>query len=391
MKRPSNMSRRCTAVAFAVVLAGCSSLPSFNPLTWWDSDTRPKISELPEFKPSSGIQVLWQVNTGAASDAVLSPAVTAGNVYAAGGGGTVIKSELKDGKPLWRVNVGASLSGGVGSDASTVAVGSPEGEIIAIEANSGIVRWRARVSSEILSAPVVAGDLVLVRSADSRVFALDARDGRRRWVYQRSAGSLSVRSPAGLVVAHGNAYGGFTGGKLVAIALSNGGVRWEATVALPHGSNELDRVTDVIGVPWVGAHEVCAVAYQGRIACFEASNGSSIWGREMSSVTGLSADAGYIFVSDDRGAVHALDRSSGTSVWKQDRLLRRSLTQPMPLGRHVVVADVQGYVHLLSRDSGAFEARVPTDGSPVTAAPISTPGSFLVQTRNGNLFALAVQ
>jgi outer membrane protein assembly factor BamB len=220
---------------------------------------------------------------------------------------------------------------------------------------------------------------------------LDARDGRRRWVYQRSTTNLSVRSPAGLVVAHGNAYGGFTGGKLVAIALSNGGVRWEATVALPHGTNELDRVTDVIGLPWVSEHEVCAVAYQGRIACFEASNGSSLWGREMSSVTGLGADAGYIFVSDDRGAVHALDRSSGTSVWKQDRLFRRSLTLPVPLGRQVAVGDVQGYVHLLSRDSGAFEARVATDGSPIAAAPAFVQGNFLVQTRNGNLFSLVVQ
>lgn len=391
MKYPTRKFRCFAAFVSFMVLGGCSSMPSLNPLNWWSSDNSPKIAELPEFKATSTIRVLWQINAGAAGDAVLSPAISAGHVYAAGSDGTVVKVNLQDGKPSWRVNAGARLSGGVGVDANTIAVGSPEGEIIALEASSGVVRWRARVSSEVLSAPVVAADLVLIRSADSRVFALDARDGRRRWVYQRSGANLSVRSPAGLVVAHGNAYGGFAGGKLVAIALSNGGVRWEATVALPHGTNELDRVTDVVGLPWVAEHEVCAVAYQGRVACFEASNGSALWGREMSSVSGLIADAGYVFVSDDRGAVHALDRSSGTSVWKQDKLFRRALTLPVPLGRQVAVGDVQGYVHLLSRDSGAFEARLATDGSPISAAPLAAQGNFFVQTRNGNLFALATQ
>jgi len=136
---------------------------------------------------------------------------------------------------------------------------------------------------------------------------------------------------------------------------------------------------------------VCAVAFQGRVACFDASNGSPLWGRAMSSVSGLSADAGYVFVSDDSGAIHALDRTSGSSVWKQDRLLRRVLTSPLPLGRKIVVGDIQGYVHMLARDSGTFEGRTATDGSAISVPPVATDGGFLVQTRNGNLFSIAPQ
>ena len=36
-----------------------------------------------------------------------------------------------------------------------------------------------------------------------------------------------------------------------------------------------------------------------------------LWARELSSLTGVSLDARYAFVADERGAVHALDRSNG--------------------------------------------------------------------------------
>jgi outer membrane protein assembly factor BamB len=271
-----------------------------------------------------------------------------------------------------------------------VAVGTTEGEVIALEASSGEVRWRAKVSSEVLAPPSVAGDAVVVRCSDSRLFALEARDGRRRWVYQRAMPTLTVRSPAGAVVSGGTVYAGFAGGRLAAVALNNGGLRWDAAVALPRGSTELERVADVVGLPWVSEREVCAVAYQGRVACFEQSNGQSLWSRDMSSIAGLSADGRYVFVSDEKGAVQALDRVNGTSFWKQDRLSLRQLTAPLPLGGEVAVADVQGYVHFLSRESGEFVGRAETDGSPVIAPLVAMPGGFLVQTRRGDLYALSV-
>src|SRR5258708_21806687 len=153
-----------------------------------------------------------------------------------------------------------------------VGVGTCAGEVIPLDAGWGEARWRAGVSSEVLSAPLVTGDLVIVRSADGRLFALDAKDGKRRWLYQRSSPPLSVRSPVGMVADRGNLLTGFAGGKLVSIALANGSVRWETTVALPRGATELERVTDVVGLPIAAEREVCAAAYQGRIGCFQLAN-----------------------------------------------------------------------------------------------------------------------
>ena len=370
------------------LLAGCSSV-SYNPLDWFGGkDTGPKMAELPELRSAIPTSLLWQANVGAAGNAVFAPAVVAGSVYAAAQDGTVVRIEA-GGRQLWRVNAGQLLSGGVGADGSLAVVGSPEGEVIALDAASGEPRWRARVSSEVLSAPALSGDLVIVRSADSRIFALDARDGKRRWVYQRSTPSLSVRTPVGVTVSRGFVFAGFSGGKLVALAMANGALRWEGTVALPKGATELERVTDVVGLPYVSEREVCAVAYQGRVACFDLGSGNAVWTRNMSSTVGMDADPRYVFVSDDKGSVHALDRSSGSSVWTQDRLARRDLTAPLALGRELAVGDVQGYVHFLAREDGSFIGRKATDGSPIRANPVRLDNGFVIQTRAGGLFALA--
>lgn len=373
-------------------LAACSSLPSINPLDWFgSSSTGPKPAELPVLTNAQPVKVLWSSSIGAAEGFFFSPVMIGDAVYAASRAGTVARLDAASGQAKWRVSLGKRISSGVGSDGTLVVVAADDGEVFALDARSGVVKWRSRVSSEVLAQPKVSDGLALVRSADSKVFAFGIEDGKRRWVYQRPAAALIVRSPVGLTIHQGMAYAGFSGGKLVAISLANGSARWEATVALPKGATELERVTDIVGDPSAQGREVCTAAYQGRVACYDVQNGNQLWSREMSTLTGVSFDARYAFVSDDKGAVHALDRSNGRSIWKQDRLAYRQLSLPLPLGTEVAIGDLQGYVHFVARESGAFLARFATDGSAVRAAPIKLPDGLLVQTQSGGLYALTLQ
>ena len=384
---------RAAAIAATFVLAACSSMPdiSLNPMDWFASKpTGPKPSELPQLTNPQGVKVLWSSNIGAAESFIFSPALNGESVYAVSRSGTAARLDVAKGQPKWRVSLGKRVSGGIGTDGALAVVATDEGEVIALDANTGAVKWRSRVSSEVLSAPKLGDGLVLVRSADSRIFAFGAEDGKRRWVYQRAAASLIVRSPAGLTLQQGSVYAGFSGGKLAAITLSNGTLRWEATVALPKGATELERVTDIVGDPAAQGREVCVAAFQGRVACYDVLNGNQLWSREMSSLTGVSFDARYAFVADDKGAVHALDRTNGRSIWKQDRLAHRQLSLPLPLGTEVALGDLQGFVHFMARESGAFIARGATDGSPIRAAPLKLPEGFLVQTQGGGLYALSL-
>ena len=62
---------------------------------------------------------------------------------------------------------------------------------------------------------------------------------------------------------------GFPGGRLSALNVATGTLRWDASVAVPKGATELERVADVVGTPVVSGREVCAAAFQGRAGCFD--------------------------------------------------------------------------------------------------------------------------
>ena len=374
-------------VVGAFALGGCSSVEKLNPFA--SSGPKVKPTELAAIQASAEFKGMWQAGVGSAGEFTFSPAVVGESVYAAARDGSVARFDA--GRQVWRVAAGQAISGGVGSDGKLVVVGTPKGEVLAFEAATGREAWKARVSSEVLAAPAVAEGLAIVRSGDSRIFGFDVVDGKRRWVYQRSTPTLSLRSNVGVLPAGKYTLAGFPGGKLVAIANNNGAAVWEVTVALPKGATELERVADITSAPAVSGSTVCVAAFQGRVACFDSNTGNTLWSREMSSSAGVDIDNRHVYVVDDKGGVHALDRSSGASVWKQDKLALRGLTRPLALDGRVAVADFQGVVHLLRGEDGAFAARVNTDGSAVRAEPVRFGAGLLVQTANGGLHALEVR
>lgn len=383
------MLKRAIVIAAVLLLGACSNF-SLNPGDWFGGSEGPKPTPLTPLAGGQTVRVLWSTSVGSAEGFVFTPVRVGDDVYAAAHDGSVMRIDAASGATRWRVSLDTRLSAGVGSDGTLVVVATQEGEVLALNAADGALRWRARVSSEVLAAPAVGEGLAMVRSVDSRVFAFDVADGKRRWVYQRAPSTLLIRSPAGVTLVPGLALGGFPGGKLVGISTANGAGRWEGNVSLPRGATELERVADVVGEPTVLGREVCAAAYQGRVTCFDMRTGNPVWSRELSSVTGVSLDARQAYVSDDQGALHALDRFTGRSLWKQDKLAHRQLSLPYPAEAAIAVGDLEGYVHFLARDTGAFVARIATDGGAVRAAPIRLPSGFLVQTRNGGLFALAL-
>lgn len=380
--RPSLLTG--TLALIVGVCAGCSTIDKLNPFA-----SSVKLPELVPVKATAQVTPLWRSSVPKGGDYVLVPARQGDTVYAAGRDGTIMR--LDGGRQAWKVNAGVTISGGVGASDKVVVVGSPKGEVHAFGVD-GKLLWKSRVSSEVLAPPAIGEGIVLVRSADSRIHALDFADGKRKWVYQRATPSLSLRSVAGLVLLDKVALAGFSGGKLLALSLANGGPLWEATVALPRGATELERIADVTSEPVLGPKQVCAAAYQGRLGCFDPASGNAVWTRDISSIAGMDTDGQTIYVTDDKGAVHALDINTGASIWKQDKLQLRSVTRPLIVGSHVAVADSKGLVHLLRRTDGEFAARLVTDSSGVRADLVRlSDSSFLVQCVDGELFALSVQ
>lgn len=377
-------------LATAMMATGCATISdgidAINPF----ASSGPKMMPLAPIKASVEVKQLWSVGVGKSGDYAFAPAIIDRTVYAASRDGAVVK--LDDGKVVWKINAGQTLSAGVGASATLLVVGTSKGEVLAFSTADGKPLWKASVSSEVLAAPTVGDDGVAVKSGDNRVYLFDATDGGRKWVYQRSTPALSVRGTGSPIFADRYLFVGFPGGRLVALSLQNGAPVWEGPVAMPKGATELDRVADVVAAPAIEGRQICAVAFQGRVACFDMGQGGAlIWSRELSSSAGLALDGRYLFVTDDKGAIHALDRLSGSSLWKQDKLLNRRVSAPAIRRGMIAVADGEGFMHLLSREDGSFVARQKTDGSAVRA-PVQPFGSgFLVQTTGGALTAIEAQ
>lgn len=381
--------RTLAALALVALLGGCSTVGSYYD-RWFGSTPTEKPSELISFTPTTELRVNWQASVGNAGRFGFAPVMRNGFVYAANADGDIVKLELATGKQVWRAATGTQVSAGPGSDGKLAVVGTSRGEVLAVD-DSGRLAWKTQLSGEVLSTPEIFEDYVVVKSGDGRIFGLSTVDGRRRWVYQRAIPALTVRSPAGVTAVNGGVFSGFPGGRLGALMITNGTIVWEAAVSNPKGATELERMTDIVGAPLVEGRVVCAVAYQGRAGCFDAANGTQLWIRDLSSIMPLAADSRYVYASDDKGHVHALDRSTGASIWKQDRLSGRYVTGAAVVGSYVVVADYQGYVHFLNRADGSFAARIGTDGSAIHLAPVSVRDAILVQTRNGGLFQISVR
>jgi outer membrane protein assembly factor BamB len=375
--------------AAALVLCGCETVGGAYDRMFGSS--KPAVPELAPIKQTVTMAVLWQNSVGAAEKTVFFPAVDRGVVYAAGRSGQIAGFEVATGKPVSQFAAGETLAAGVGVGGGLILVGTEQGEVLAFN-DQGRSQWKARVLGELLAPPEIDDGMVVARAGNNQIYGLSAADGKQRWLYQRTPPSLSVRTHAGAVVHRGGVFAGFAGGRLVALALSSGNVGWENVVALPRGTTELERVADVTSLPVIDRNQVCAVAFQGRAACFDLARGTQLWSRDVSSVAGLAVDDRYLYVTDDKSAVLALDKASGASIWRQDKLAGRVLSAPLGVGNYVVVGDVQGYVHVLSRETGALDGRLATDGSPIAAPPVALDRSrFLVQTRNGGLYAIGIQ
>ncbi|MET0962929.1 MAG: outer membrane protein assembly factor BamB [Noviherbaspirillum sp.] len=371
------------------VLGGCSTLQSLNPFASKPAPRNPPVA-LVEFQPAMTVRTAWTANIGKAGNALFNPALVGGSVFVAAADGTIARLDAATGAQVWRINAGVPLTAGVGADAGTVAVGAADGVVLAYSAD-GKQRWKAQASSEILGAPAVAQGMVIVRSIDNRIAAFDADSGVQRWQLQRSAPALALRSAPGIAVDAQSVYVGMLGGRMVALALSNGGPRWEVAVGDPRGATELERIADVSGVPVLAGREVCAVAYQGRIGCVDASTGATRWAKEFSSEVGLGADERNVYGADERGNVNAYTRDAGVSVWRNNTLGNRRLSAPVAVGRALAVGDYQGYMHFLSREDGAMLARSPSDGSRVIGTPVVTGNTVIFQTQAGTVAALTAE
>jgi outer membrane protein assembly factor BamB len=348
-----------------------------------------KPAELLPLKAPLPVQTAWRNDVGSSRGFALQPAVVENAIYAASSSGVVSRYAPDSGKRLWETDVSAPISAGVGSDGLVIVVATPRGEVIALGPD-GKQLWRAQVTSDVIERPLVGKGLVVVRSTDHRVVAFESDSGRRRWFFQRQQPPLTLRASTEMVFSGDNVLVGFPGGRLTALALSNGASRWEAPISEPKGTTEVERLADVVGPIEVSGRDFCAASFQGRIGCGDASNGTLRWAREFSAGSGPAASEKLVYAVDAKSHVYAYGREGGANQWRNNQLQNRALTTPLVLDRAIVVGDLMGFVHFLAPDTGDLIARTEVGDGAIVTRPQKWADGIVVQTQGGTLALLTL-
>ena len=335
-------------VCLVALLSACSTA---------SKKTYPELARIPA---TLDVQPIWVASVGERSDFELRqlPAtVSDSEIYVAYAGGEVGALDINRGHLQWRVKLKSKLSSGPAVGQGLVVVTNEDADLIALAQNNGKERWRTRLSSVVLSRPLISDDKLFAQTIDEKIYALNIKDGSRVWVEGSESPALSLRGTAAPIMVDGKVITGFADGRLMAFDAATGKTLWEATVTVPHGRTDLERVVDIDGILAKDNNTVYATTFQGHIAAVSVSDGRIIWNREMSSYQGVALDDAQLYVTDAEGFVWALDRNTGATLWRQEKLKDRDVSAPRVMAHAVVVADGGGYVHWLSKEDGGFLAR----------------------------------
>ncbi|MGI9135000.1 MAG: PQQ-binding-like beta-propeller repeat protein, partial [Rhodoferax sp.] len=197
-----------------------------------------------------------------------------------------------------------------------------------------------------------------------------------------------VLGQAGVLIAVGDTLVSGLAGRLVGMNPQNGSTRWDTTLATSRGTNDVERLVDLVAGVSRDGDQVCVRAFQSTVSCVDAAKGGLLWSKPANGATGLGGDDQAVFGAEGDGKLQAWRRKDGERLWLSEALRFRGLGAPLLVGRSVVVGDESGTLHFLSRTDGSPLTRVGTDGSPISAAPVLIGQTLVVVTQRGAIYGL---
>lgn len=363
--------RKLLAMVLLALLAACAGTE------------RPKPAPLAVNVPLLGVRPVWTASVGPV-DFALDVRVVDGRAYLASSSGTVVSLDAQTGADVWRTALDTPLSAGVGSDGRYSAVVTRANELVVLD--GGKVAWRQKLKALTLTAPLVAGGRVFALSSDRSVSAFDASSGQKLW-QQQKPGEALVLGQAGLLTAVADTLVVGFGSRLVGLNPLNGATRWDTPVVSARGTNEVERLSDIVAGYSREGSQLCVRAFQYAVACTDAGTGRVQWSKPANGSSGISGDASVVYGSDSDGRLSAWGRKDGEKAWTLDRYRFRLLTAPLVAGRSLIVGDDSGNLHFLSKEDGAPLNRIVTDESGLFVPPVLVGKTLLAVSRRGSVYA----
>ncbi len=360
------------------------------------------IADVPDIDNQFEMNVVWDTSVGSGVGkffSSLAPAVSDERVFVASRGGKVAALDRSDGSKIWTTDLSDEeenddrrsprISGGVSLGFDKVFVGSENGYLYALDRSEGNVIWKYNAGEEIMSSPVALADRVVIYTTSGRLIAVNDENGEELWKTSSEFSELSLRGTSDLtVVENGKVLMyGTPQGKLNMIDSSNGTLINTIIVSLPKGRNSIDKIGTVSAQPLFLDGELVAVGYHGSLMHF-AGGASNVWKKNLSSYRNMSYDYSDLFVTDDRGYVHSISRSTGEERWVNKDLSYRDVTAPVQYDSYVLVGDMDGYLYWLDSATGKIVSMERVDSDGLYIPPVIYDGIAYLQTRSGDVYAI---
>ena len=290
------------------------------------------------------------------------------------------------GQRAWSVNVGDQITGGVSLDAlsQTAIISTRSGLVMAFDSATGAKRWQQQLTGSVLTPALISNNRVILSANDGFLHGLSLQNGQSVWQFATQVPAISVRGTAAPTLLDAKtALLATADGRLHAITVDNGLPQWSRRVGVGAGSSEVERMSDVDGIPIVDNNQLFAISYSGQLLGINLASREVLFVNELASLKSLAVNSQQVIATSLDGKVVAYNRSNGEVLWESEELAYRHLTNPVMIGNYIAVGDFDGVVHLFDPASGKIVSRVQTKGA---LSSLQVQGSrLLTQSTSGQV------
>ncbi|MXV49529.1 PQQ-binding-like beta-propeller repeat protein [Pedobacter sp. HMF7647] len=310
---------------------------------------------------------------------LLITANTAGEIYAL---------NVASGKKAWVYKTHGKIYSTPAVSGSLAVAGSSDGNVYCLSAQTGKLKWRVAAAKAIVGSPLIKNNVVYIGASDSLFRAIDLVTGKSLWSFNQVKGFV-VDKPLSY---QQKLYFGCWANDFYALNEQTGELAWKWS----NGSTNR-MFSPAACYPAGTNNRVFIVAPDRYMTCLDAASGNVIWRKQdpkyrVRESMGLSADSsliyvktmdgdllgvstkadsmeiawkskfklpyelcpsqiiekgGIIYVPTHSGMVCAVDRRSGSVLWKHK--VSNALVNPMlPLGNQaLVVSTMDGKIEFL--------------------------------------------
>ncbi|TXD97679.1 outer membrane protein assembly factor BamB [Psychrobacter frigidicola] len=270
------------------------------------------------------------------------------------------------GQRLWSINVGEQITGGVALDAfsQTAVISTRGGQVVAFDSMTGAQRWQQQLTGSVLTPALISNNRVILSGNDGLLHGLSLQTGQSVWQFTTQVPAISVRGAAApTLLDDKTALIATADGRLHAITTDSGLPQWSRRIGVGTGSSEVERMSDVDGMPIVDNNQLFAVSYSGQLLGIDLASRQVMFVNELASLKALTVNNQQVIGTSLDGKVIAYNRRTGQPLWESEALAYRELTNPVMIGNYIAVGDLDGVVHLFDPATGNIVSRVQTKGS----------------------------